>query len=126
MSIARWPAKNAKVRKDLNILRAVPGLLIKVLTDLEKLRDALFYRHLGPHGPKEVPALPSAPPHPNGSHPAHPANPVHPASDNRKTRHHHQTRGASRMFGATSEKQTLLQVWQPCMFIAYAVRVSPL
>ena len=29
--------KNAKVRKDLNILRAVPVLLIKVLADLEKL-----------------------------------------------------------------------------------------
>ena len=52
-SIARRPAKNAKVRKDLNILRAVPVLLIKVLTDLKKLRAAFFYRHLGPHGPKE-------------------------------------------------------------------------
>ena len=54
MSIARWTEKNPKVRKDLNILRAVPVLLIKVLTDLENLRDAFFYRHLGPHGPKEV------------------------------------------------------------------------
>ena len=45
MSIARRPEKNAKVRKDLNILRAVPVLLIKVLTDLEKRRDAFFYRH---------------------------------------------------------------------------------
>ena len=34
-------------------LRAVSILLIKVLTALEKLRDALFYRHLGPHRPKE-------------------------------------------------------------------------
>ena len=52
-SIARWTAKNAKVRKDLNILRAVPMLLIKVLADLKDLRAAFFYRHLGPHGPKE-------------------------------------------------------------------------
>ena len=57
MSIARRPEKDAKVRKDLNIppcgFRA-----IKVLTDLEKLRAAFFYRHLGPHGPKEVLPLP--------------------------------------------------------------------
>ena len=53
MSIARRTEKNAKVRKDLNILRAVSVLLIKDLTDLDKRRDALFYRHLGPHGPKE-------------------------------------------------------------------------
>ena len=51
--------KNPKVRKDLNILRAVPVLLIKVLTDLKKLRAAFIYRHLGPHGPKEVPAAAS-------------------------------------------------------------------
>ena len=57
MSIARWAEKNPKVRKDLNILRAVPVLLIKVLADLKKRRDAFFYRHLGPHGPKEVPPL---------------------------------------------------------------------
>ena len=49
--------KNPKVRKDLNILRAVSVLLIKVLTDLKKLRAAFFYRHLGPHGPKEDPPL---------------------------------------------------------------------
>ena len=85
-SIARWTAKNAKVRKDLNILRAVPMLLIKVLADLKDLRAAFFYRHLGPHGPKEVPAAASrAPaPHPNRPHPVHPGNPAHPASDNRK------------------------------------------
>ena len=53
MSIARRAEKNAKVRKDLNILRAVPVPLIKDLTDLEKLRDAFFYRHEGPKGPKE-------------------------------------------------------------------------
>ena len=53
MSIARRAEKNAKVRKDLNILRAVPVLLIKVLADLKNLRAAFFYRHLGPHGPKE-------------------------------------------------------------------------
>ena len=57
MSIARRTEKNAKVRKDLNILRAVPVLLIKVLTDLENRRVAFFYRHLGPHGPKEAPPL---------------------------------------------------------------------
>ena len=34
---------------------------IKVLKDLKKRRDALFYRHLGPHGPKEVPPLPPEP-----------------------------------------------------------------
>ena len=34
-------------------LSAVSVPLIKVLTDLEKRRDAFFYRHLGPHGPKE-------------------------------------------------------------------------
>ena len=33
-------------------LRAVSILLIKVLMDLEKRRDAFFYRHLGPSGPK--------------------------------------------------------------------------
>ena len=27
---------------------------IKVLTDLKKRRDAFFYRHLGPNGPKDV------------------------------------------------------------------------
>ena len=59
MSIARRTERNPKVRKDLNILRAVSMLLIKVLTDLEKLRDALFYRHLGPKGPEEDPT-----PHP--------------------------------------------------------------
>ena len=61
MSIARWPAKNPKVRKDLNILRAVSVLLIKVLMDLEKRRAAFFYRHVGPHGPKEGPRLPPEP-----------------------------------------------------------------
>ena len=71
---------------------------IKVLKDLEKRRDALFYRHLGPHGPKEVPALPSEPPRPNRAHPVHPVHPENPASDNRKTCHHHQTDGASRLF----------------------------
>ena len=39
--------------RTLIFLRAVPVLLIKVLMDLENLRDAFFYRHLGPHGPKE-------------------------------------------------------------------------
>ena len=42
MSIARRPEKNPKVRKDLNILRAVSLPLIKVLTDLENRRDAFF------------------------------------------------------------------------------------
>ena len=37
MSIARRPEKNPKVREDLNILRAVPVPLIKVLADLDKL-----------------------------------------------------------------------------------------
>ena len=55
MSIARRPEKNPKVRKALNILRAVSVLLIKVLTDLEKLRAAFFYRHIGPSGPEEAP-----------------------------------------------------------------------
>ena len=59
MSIVRRTEKNAKVRKDLNILRAVPVLLIKVLADLKNLRAAFFYRHLGPSGPEEAP-----PPHP--------------------------------------------------------------
>ena len=71
--------KNAiKVRKDLHVyspperrmrrsvrtlifLRAVSVLLIKVLADLKKRRDALFYRHLGPHGPKEGMPLPPEP-----------------------------------------------------------------
>ena len=53
MSIARWAEKSPKVRKALNILRAVPVRLIKVLTDLDKRRDAFFYRHSGPSGPKE-------------------------------------------------------------------------
>ena len=57
MSIARRAEKNPKVRKDLNILRAVPLLLIKVLTDLDKRRAAFFYRHSGPYGPKEDPLL---------------------------------------------------------------------
>ena len=39
--------------RTLIFLRAVPLLLIKVLTDLEKLRAAFFYRHSGPNGPKE-------------------------------------------------------------------------
>ena len=56
MSIAQWTAKNAKVRKDLNV-PPCGSHAIKVLTDLEKRRDAFFYRHLGPHGPKEVPPL---------------------------------------------------------------------
>ena len=37
MSIARRPEKNPKVCEDLNILRAVSVLLIKVLADLDKL-----------------------------------------------------------------------------------------
>ena len=37
MSIARRAEKSPKVRKALNILRAVPVPLIKVLTDLETL-----------------------------------------------------------------------------------------
>ena len=45
--------KNPKVRKDLNI-PPCGSRAIKVLTDLKKLRAAFFYRHLGPHGPKEV------------------------------------------------------------------------
>ena len=43
--------------RTLIFLRAVPVLLIKVLADLETLRAAFFYRHLGPHGPKEDPLL---------------------------------------------------------------------
>ena len=50
MSIVCRPAKNAKVRKDLNVPPC--SCAIKVLTDLENLRAAFFYRHLGPHGPK--------------------------------------------------------------------------
>ena len=74
--------------RTLIFLHAVPVPLIKVLTDLEKRRDAFFYRHLGPHGPKEVPAAASrvVAPHPNRAHPVHPAHPGHPASDNRKKR----------------------------------------
>ena len=71
--------QSTKVRKDLNVysndgpritlrsvrtlifLRAVSVLLIKVLTDLKNLRTALFYRHLGPHGPKEEMPLPPEP-----------------------------------------------------------------
>ena len=34
---------------------------IKVLKDLKKRRDAFFYRHLGPHGPKEGPPPPPEP-----------------------------------------------------------------
>ena len=34
---------------------------IKVLKDLENRRAAFFYRHLGPHGPKEGPRLPPEP-----------------------------------------------------------------
>ena len=44
--------------RTLIFLRAVSVLLIKVLADLKNLRDAFFYRHSGPHGPKEVPPLP--------------------------------------------------------------------
>ena len=88
MSIARRTEKKAKVREDLNILRAVSVLLIKDLTDLEKLRVAFFYRHLGPSGPEETcRCIQNLAPSPNRSHPAHPDNPVHPghpASDNRK------------------------------------------
>ena len=72
--------------RTLIFLRAVSLPLIKVLADLKKRRDAFFYRHLGPSGPKEVPALPSEPPHPNGSHPVHPDNPGNPDSDNTKKR----------------------------------------
>ena len=53
MSIARRTEKDPKVRKDLNILCAVPVLLIKVLADLKNLRVVFFYRHLGPSGPEE-------------------------------------------------------------------------
>ena len=58
---------------------------IKVLTDLENRRDAFFYRHLGPHGPKEGMPLQPEPLHrtPNLPHPGHPDNPGHPASDAR-------------------------------------------
>ena len=42
-------------------LRAVPFLLIKVLMDLENLRVAFFYRHLGPSGPKTGMPLPPEP-----------------------------------------------------------------
>ncbi len=34
-----------------------PSIDIKVLTDLEKRRDAFVYRHEGPSGPKEDPPL---------------------------------------------------------------------
>ena len=82
MSIARRTEKKAKVREDLNILRAVPVLLIKVLTDLEKLRVAFFYRHLGPSGPEETcRCIQNLAPSPNRSYPAHPGN---PASDARE------------------------------------------
>ena len=43
--------------RTLIFLHAVSMPLIKVLTDLEKLRDAFFYRHSGPHEPKEDPLL---------------------------------------------------------------------
>ena len=39
--------------RTLIFLHAVSMPLIKVLTALENRRDAFFYRHLGPHGPKE-------------------------------------------------------------------------
>ena len=125
MSIARWPAKNAKVRKDLNILRAVPVLLIKVLTDLENLRTALFYRHLGPHGPKESPPPPE------------PLRRTQTAlilqilsilqillqtTERRAT-----IKPGARLAGCEQHpKRSLLQVWQTCVSIEYAVRVSPL
>ena len=72
--------------RTLIFLRAVPVLLIKVLADLKKRRAALFYRHLGPHGPKEGNAFASraAAPHPNHSHPENPENPGNPDSDNKK------------------------------------------
>ena len=50
ISIARRTKKNPKVRKDLNV-PPCGSRAIKVLTDLEKRRDALFYRHEGPNGP---------------------------------------------------------------------------
>ena len=85
MSIARRAEKSPKVRKDLNILRAVPVPLIKVLTDLEKLRVAFFYRHLGPTDLKRPRrCIQSLAPRPNRSYPAHPDNPGHPASDARE------------------------------------------
>ena len=58
---------------------------IKVLTDLENRRDAFFYRHLGPYGPKERMPLQPEPLRrtPNLPHPGHPDNPGHPASDAR-------------------------------------------
>ena len=37
--------------------RSSDAKAIKGLTDLEKLRVAFFYRHIGPHGPKEDPLL---------------------------------------------------------------------
>ena len=105
MSIARWTEKNPKVRKDLNIPRAVPVLLIKVLTDLENLRTALFYRHLGPSGPKEGMPLP-----PELLRRAQTALILFILiilqillQTTEKTRHH-QTDGTSRLFGTTSEK----------------------
>ena len=76
-------------------LRAVPFLLIKVLMDLENLRAASFYRHLGPSGPKTGTPLPPEP--------------LRRAQTalileileiliqtTEKTRHHHQTDGTSR------------------------------
>ena len=63
--------------------------------DLEKLQAAFFYRHLGPHGPKEVPPL-----HPE------PLRRTQTAlilsilqillQTTEKTRHRHQTDGPSR------------------------------
>ena len=83
MSIARRTEKNAKVRKDLNI-PPCGARAIKVLTDLETRRDALFYRHLGPKGPEETcRCIQNLAPCPNRSYPVNPDNPGHPASDAR-------------------------------------------
>ena len=137
--------KNAKVRKDLHVysndgprrmrrsvrtlifLRAVSLLLIKVLKDLKKRRDAFFYRHLGPHGPKEGPPL-----HPE------PLRRIQTAlilsilfilkillqtTEKRATT----IKPEARLAGCEQHpKRSLLQVWQTGVSIAYAVRVSPL
>ena len=47
----------ARFSGDRKLQALIGSIDIKVLTDLEKRRDALFYRHLGPSGPKEGPPL---------------------------------------------------------------------
>ena len=109
MSIARRTEKNPKV-----------------LMDLENLRDAFFYRHLGPSGPKT-----GMPLHPEPLRRTQTALILEILDILTILLQTTEKRATAKpmcvsIVLSNSRKASLLQVWKPCMSIEHAVRVSPL